>query len=603
MVRDRRENIGVIDRENVSTIDPHMLQRKRMLDGFIGEYERVMSLTGFGNAATTRTTLDWLRSAKLTNEGDDSIYWREDYIRKSGEQQIKEGIAVHRAFMSKLKAAEPYMSKGSMKRWLDRYYDSKAVNEHGYVPIAQRTMSKFEIKKAFILEHFSAYADRWISLGKKYDELMKSDSFIRIIDAHPTFAILKNRERFLDLNYKQRSVLLAEANASFLAQEKNQLILHGQASRKLQDAVDRQILSRQKVGIWLERIFKSTAQPKQIEEFVNGTGKNSLTALIENWADVKFRYNECVRKTHVNNEDEAARGLDILTSDEFLTMHYTQRLRYVEELESRMGNAKNVNDEKPIFIQIRHAMDMKDWTDAALLIAKAKKDGDLDDKESARLASMRKYVEQMMPKMKETESLNKVNDAKVRIDRTMRLMQKTHSPMVSLVSQLLRSLNANRGIHQLRWTVYNNLWCRTHGPPYLDDALARKGGSEDFEQLTKFRAEQGLDVGRHDALDFETADKNYFRKQEYSKTRATYMHANMESGGVMHALADFYEREQDPQLLYWRTLCPHMSGEPTSENWNRELLEMLTELRSCTKTLQDAGFRYDGLYHAPVSVN
>jgi hypothetical protein len=124
--------------------------------------------------------------------------------------------------------------------------------------------------------------------------------------------------------------------------------------------------------------------------------------------------------------------------------------------------------------------------------------------------------------------------------------------------------------------------------------------------MTKFRAEQGLDVGRHDALNYETADTSYMRKKEdweASSNKATYMHTNLASGGVMSAIGEFYEREQNPKRLYWTTMSFHVDGEPKGDNWHRELLHMLTELRSCTATLQKAGFRYAGPTEGLIGVH
>jgi hypothetical protein len=258
-------------------------------------------------------------------------------------------------------------------------------------------------------------------------------------------------------------------------------------------------------------------------------------------------------------------------------------------------------------IELRHSIDIKDWDTANELLIKAQTDPTLDIQDRSRLISMERQIKKDGSTEKSGESLDAVTDAKTRIDRTMQIMQLTHHEMVPTIMELLQGLHANRSMHQLRWTTYNNIWCRTNGPPYLDDDLARKGASEDFEQMTKFRAEQGLDVGRHDSLNHETADMNYMRKKEdweSSSSKATYMHTNMSSKGAMTAIKKFYgEQEQDPKRLYWTTMCFHTDGVPKPENWHRELLSMLTELRSCTATLQKSGFRYAGPTEGLIGVN
>lgn len=90
---------------------------------------------------------------------------------------------------------------------------------------------------------------------------------------------------------------------------------------------------------------------------------------------------------------------------------------------------------------------------------------------------------------------------------------------------------------------------------------------------------------------------------EASSNKATYLHTNMASRGVMSAIEETYEKEINPKRLYWTTLSFHVDGEPKGDNWHRELLHMLTELRSCTATLQKRGYRYAGPTQDLINVN
>jgi len=58
------------------------------------------------------------------------------------------------------------------------------------------------------------------------------------------------------------------------------------------------------------------------------------------------------------------------------------------------------------------------------------------------------------------------------------------------------------------------------------------------------------------------------------------------------ALAEWLEHEQNPKVLYWTTFCGHEDGVPKSENWHNELLFTLTEMRSASRTIKNAGYRY-----------
>ncbi len=220
----------------------------------------------------------------------------------------------------------------------------------------------------------------------------------------------------------------------------------------------------------------------------------------------------------------------------------------------------------------------------------------MTDDARTRLKSMKQYVTQFNVSRKKKEDIGNpaLAHAKQRIDAIVTQMGSTHSEVKPLVMELLRQPNANLGIHQLRWIQYNNIWCRTHGPPYLDDQKARNSASSDHAAMTKYRSEHGMDTGRCDNLDHETCDKDYFRKQEFSDHKATLISANLNSGGVKNVLAEKLKQPQDSKWLYWNTMNWHTDGEPKSANWNNDLLMMLSELRSHTRTINGAGWMYTG---------
>lgn len=578
-----------------------LMQRKRMVDDFARQFASVMNQTGFGNAESTRITLQWFEKTKLSDDASDldSILSREDYIAKSGRKKLAEGLSVHHTFMSTLQKAEKFMSKKSKARWLERYYDSKQRNDGG-------TKSMFEIKKEWIQTNFEAYANRWIELGTKYDTAMKDPSFKTCLSSDPKLTILLDRESFLDLPYPERMNRFLQAEALQKAQEKSFESLYQTARGKLRDAAAKGSFLESKTGKWLQKIVESKAKPALIKEFVEGNSSTSLSTLIQRWSAVRQRYDKVVTQMKERDPDIAARGLTLKSPTEFLKMHYAERLTYVTDLENRLHSSENIENEKGVMLELRHAIDIKDWDMANELLIKAQTDPTLDIQDRSRLISMEKQIKKEGSTEKSSASPEQVTNAKARIDRTMQMMQQTHPQMISLVTKLLTGLHANRAIHQLRWTTYNNIWCRTNGPPYLDDDIARTGASEDHEQMTKFRAEQGLDVGRHDSLNYETSDSKYFRKQEdweKSRSKATYMHTNLASGGVLNAVGEFYQREHPAKRMYWTTMCFHDDGEPKGDNWHRELLMMLTELRSCTATLQKAGFRYAGPSSGLIGIN
>lgn len=585
---DRQQDI---DERKEASESAEMRQRVNAVQRFRSRYASLMDRTGFGSKSSTIAILRWLEDFEVTDDkSEKSIYWREDFMEK--DTVLREGESVMSEFESLMARAKPHISAQSYDKWYARLKDTSELSSG---------QSSFTIKKNWIRSELPGYVARWEKISNERDTFVKDPRFSDLIRLDPSYAILKNKHQFLELHYDKRKDLVAEARSTILASEKGQLDLHSKAKSKLESAVTAGFLSATKVGSWLHRTFKSNASPKKIEAFVNGTGNNSLTDLMLSWRAVKGRYDTVAKKFNERGSESGVRGFKLVSATQFLNMHYTQRLRYVEQAEDRMDDGKNIDNEAPVLLKIRHAMDMKDWEDAAGFITEAKM-SQLSEKDWKRLKSMESYVTQFGKKPPEGPGAN-VMDAKKRLDGLVESIGSSHSELQPMILRLLKGPNANRSIHQLRWVVYNNLWCRTHGPPYLSDDIARKGSSKDQEQLTKYRAEQGLDVGRNDVLSYETADRAYFRKEEKARHKATYLQTNVKSGGVMSMVAEKMEREQDSKWLYWTTFCPHSDGDPKSEGWMRELMMHLTEMRSLTATIKKAGFAYGGPNSRLVTLN
>jgi len=554
--------------------DPTMPQRERALWDYWGKYKNVMKQTGFENTPEMQRTEEWVRQTQLTNRREvlESIVHREEFFKQQGQEIIEEGPKLHQEFMERMKESKPFIAKASYEKWMKRYFDSSVG---------------FPAKKYWIKHQFPYYIERWKQTAEERDRLVKDSRFADLVAYEPACSLLADREKFLELHYDVRKGLVAQAHAALLAADKLQLDLYADAKKQLLVAEQKNTIGRGKTGIWLERIFKSKASPKKIEQCVRGSDITSLHGLIDNWAKVKGRYDIAAKRVSERGDEQMPRGQYLLGEQQFLSLHYTQRIRYVEQLEDRLNLGSDLSKEPDDFIRIRHAMDTKDWTEASSLIEKAGK-LPLSVTNRQRLDSMRRYVTQFRPKKTEKASAEAVTAAKNKIDGLMTHVPTTMQPMLF---RLLRGVNANRSIHQLRWMVYNNKWCRSHG--YLDDEKATKGASHDNRELTKFRAKWGQDIGRNDVLDWDTADQQYFRKKEFANHKATFLHVNLQSGAP-NALAEWLEHEQDPKVLYWTTFCGHENGMPKSENWHNDLLFILSELRSAARTLGKAGYFYDG---------
>lgn len=561
------------------------LQHTQIMDqirAYVHETFREKKIAG---AKQTAELEKWLDTQKANPEDIKSL---SDFYHGYLRDQLASGRSLHRRFHADISRAaqNKWISKASQEKWIRRFENPSA---------------SYKDREKWVMEDMPEMMERWKAAAEERQKLSGNPAFKALAAERPELADLLSEERFLNLHYEKRKDLLASARAAMLSSEKGQDTMHTAARTKLLHAVNAGILSASKVGMWLERIFKSGASPQKIDAFINGSDTTSLDALMQNWAQVTQRFDAVEKKFKERWEGTGIRGFHMLTKNQFLGLHYAQRLQFVQQAEDRLDGANDVDTEAPILLKIRHAMDTKDWEHAGDLIGTAKTTL-RSEKDFARLKSMESYVRQFSGKNQEIKKRDaNVTEAKNRIDSLMTEIMENHSEVEPMVNRLMRGPNANRSIHQFRWIVYNNDWCTTHG--YLNDEIARRGASKENEQATKERGDRGEDIGRHDVASHSTDGKQHIRKTEHSTHRATYRHVNVSSGGATNQTAEWLEHEQNPRVLYWTTFCAHENGNPKGHNWHRDLFVRLTELRSHARTLKNAGFMYAGQGHSLIGLN
>lgn len=534
----------------------------------------------------------YFRSMRLEEGGLSGIRDREVFFEGEsgsegwGTKMERDAIALHKDFTTHIDRAviSGLISEKSKRNWMERF-ENKSVG--------------FKAKEYWVHHQLPHYINGWQKVVDEQKVLAADPKVKDLAQYEPALAAILDKNAFLDLHFDKRKDLLAKARAAKHAANKLQLDLYATAKGKLQGAVSQGILSPSNVGMWLERIFKSNANPKKIEAVVNGTAKNSMSDFMLNWYNVRKRYDEVSKKFKGNAEETAPRGLHLLTPSQFLSLHYAQRLRYVEEMERRLTDSPDPWEENRTFLKIRHAIDVKDWEEAADQIAVAKGEA-LSEPNKERLASMERYVKQFNSKPISKTDAN-VTEARKRMDSTLESLQQSHSQLYPMVLRLLKGPNANRNINQFRWIVYNEDWCETHG--FLNQDIARRGAAKENEERTRQRALRGEDIGRNDVLGATTAGQQFMRKREYATHKATFQHVDVSDGGAIHTAEEWLKQEQDPRDLYWRTFIANENGDPKSHNWHKDLLFMLSSLRADTRVLRNAGFMYDSPASRLISRN
>ncbi len=551
---------------------------RNLRDHYLEQYEAYFDETqrklGVASEKETADLRHWVRGTKATEE---DVHALKEFWEKAAKKQLESGRKLEQDFMRQMTESRQYISPESFQRWVTRFRDPR-VN--------------YKEKEKWVHEKFPEYIKEWKRLAYEREKLLKHPQFALINASGVDTASILSKEKFLSLHHKDRNNLIEKAHAALKAHKEGKSAVYVQAKGMLEHAASEKVMSSTKVGTWLKRIFQSSATPEQITAFLSPGEDASLPKLIGRWRGVKQRYDK-VRQTLSAGETKNLRGLNIPPENAFLDWNYNRRQSWVEEMELRLKE-QNVERERPIFLEIKHALDLKDWDAAEESIAKAKK-LELPEHDRTRLASMERYLSSSRPKKASLETKNPCEQAKTRIDQAL---QNVPAALQPHILAMCKSHHANRSIHQMRWMTYNNLWCRKNG--FLDERRARIGASAQNREATYKRAIEGEDVGRHDVITTKTAGQDFIRDKDDTihggkqKLKATYMHIDLSAPEAASTLHEYVRHERDPKALYWTTLCFHENGMPLSNAWHDDLLATLNELRSATKVLKNAGMLYNG---------
>jgi len=576
-----------------ATSQTELKQRAEAVRSRARKFLSTITNTKTSSAKEISELQSYLAGMRLKEEGYDGIADREIFFEGKhgvegwGAKMERSALTLHSRFHSDINRAmqNKWISRASQEKWIRRFEDPSA---------------SYKDREKWVQEEMPAMMQRWKEAAEGRKQLIAQKSFRMLVDQKPEFTDLLSEEKFLNTHYDKRKDLLATARASLLSTEKGQNDAYAAAQSKLQSAVAAGIMHASKIGMWLERIFRSNASPQKINAFIHGSGATSLNALMKNWALVSQRFDSVEKKFKERWEGTGIRGFHPVSKTKFLSMHYAQRLQYVEQAEDRLDGAHDVENDAPILLQIRHEMDTEDWESAAKLIAQAKMES-LSPSNFSRLKSMEGFVTQFRKTQEVKEKDESIRELEQRIFVVMHDIRTHQSEVGPMAERLMHGPRADMNIHQWRWLVYNHVWCTTHG--YLNHDIARKGGSKENEERTRQRSKDGKDTGRNDVIGATTSHMQAIRKREYANHSATFHHVDVTNAAANNATAEWLEHDQDPKDLYWRTYIAKDKDGPKSDNWHRDLFANLTELRSLARTMRRAGYIYSGPTGGLVNVN
>ncbi len=398
----------------------------------------------------------------------------------------------------KLQAARssspPLMSQASVDKWIKRFKDP---NVH------------YKAKEQFVRTKLPANIERLKAVQAKRAELLKNPSIKKLTSSQvKDLDKLLSDEKFVGLHYTKRADLVAAVNAALNAQTGRMPALHASAKQMLESAAQEGVLSWSKIGRWMQRIFGKDAKEEQIKAFLIGSGPNSLGRLVGNWREAKRHFDKLEAKREKLGTPPSFRFVSI---DVFLGWSFDKRTSYLTEADNRFSSFEN---ERYDFLQIRHALDSKDWEEAGDLIAQAKKKP-LTKPDQAKLASMESFFRahsKQAPKAKEKKegespievltkmrnALNQIGYASIK-DRYVHAMQHDYSTLWALCTM-----------------YYNWQWCRERG--YSSDEMDA-GLKEDAKEKTYEHIEHGQPKGHViNEMTSDTSMKPAARNDEHTKS-------------------------------------------------------------------------------------
>ena len=397
------------------------------------------------------------------------------------------------------------ISDESKKRWIKRFKDKEIG-----------ASSKIEFVN-FQLPVLLTHAEK---VAEKRKTLLKNKQIKNVTPAMvEDIASFFDEQKFLSMHYLERENLAAGVTAALAAAEKLPA-LYSKAKGILGAAVGSGAMGKNKVGKWMESLFKQERTPQEIEEILEG----ELRDYIGTWTKLRYRYDRLERQM---DQSGVPPGFNRLSDKKFLDLDYFQRESYVEEAERSMNISLNGPSNRPIDqlkLRIRHELQVKDWESAEELMAEAWEIAEGEDIHE--LESMSNYLKQF----RKVES--RENAPTESITKTLEFIREAISeapPSVQMlyIEAMQKGYNTIWG---LTTQMYNLVWCHEHG--YLDghreEVLYEESFDETEDIVENGHRQYGLENINLDAID---DDKKLDAMRPYRNTWApTLYHMNASNG-------------------------------------------------------------------------
>ena len=465
------------------------------------------------------------------------------------------------------------ISDASKKRWIKRFKDKEIG-----------ASSKIEFVH-FQLPVLLTHAEK---IAEKRKTLLKNKQIKNVTPAMvEDLASFFDEQKFLSMHYLERENLAAGVTAALAAAEKLPA-LYSKAKGILGAAVGSGAMSKNKVGKWMESLFKQERTPQEIEEILEG----ELKDYIGTWTKLRYRYDRLERQM---DQSGVPPGFNRLSDKKFLDLDYFQRESYVEEAERSMNISLSGPSNRPIDqlkIRIRHELQVKDWEGAEELMSEAWAIAEGEDLNE--LQSMQNYLKQFR---KVDDERNAPSEA---ISQTLETMREAVAEAPGSVQQLYYEA-MQRGfttLSGLTTQMYNLVWCHDHG--YLDghreEVLYNASFDETEDIVENGHRQYGLENINLDAVD---DSKKADAMRPYRNTWAPTLYHMDASNGSSRARFLNELQSKNPARDYWSTL---KIRDISYEKQHYLVKKVNYKLKSGMKKLQKAGVAFT-LSGPPVFIN
>ncbi len=325
----------------------------------------------------------------------------------------------------------------------------------------------------FLQSFDKKYIENWKKLSMDLEEVKELKTTLNV-DAK-TIKELQALEQkdFAEAHYLDKRNAVSFALAALKTHEKNtkeSTKLHRDTLAVLIAAANEKILSKKKIGPWLDHVISGERTLKEVKAFV------------VDWRRVRLWYNDI--ENQILEQKRDPQGFKRMPLEKFLEMSYKERLQYVQSAKWRLDNEKDIGPDTPIKDRkgkIRHALDQHDWEEAEYFLRQAWTLKKTED-DRAELQSMEKYLRAFAGGSK----------IELQAKRSGEEVRNAYEEIATLLSLLPIGLQPiyrkalSRGADCLQCvttTVFNRTWCHERG--YLTEALEEDLKQQSIEETAE----------------------------------------------------------------------------------------------------------------------